>query len=156
MREKRSLTFTDWDSIESDLRLLLQGYESLGKWNLAQTAMHLNDWLNFPMDGFPTPPFPLRLIFPIIRLTVGRKQLREILANGFLPNIPTMPSTVHEATAAQDRAAVEKLLATIARFRQYTGPMKPSPLFGQMDRDTVQKLQFIHFAHHLNLLVPRV
>ncbi len=154
MSQRRVLSFTDWDSVAEDLRRLQAGYESLGNWNLAQTALHLNDWLRFPMEGFPLAPWPIQMMLSLMRWSVGKSLLKKTLAEGFRAGTATMPATVYAVSAAEDTAAVEQLLETIARFRQFSGPIVPSPLFGSMDHATAEKLQFVHFAHHLSLLLP--
>lgn len=149
-----SLTFTDWDEVEHDLQLLLHGYEQHGNWNLAQMSLHLNDWMSFPMDGFPRTSWPMRLLAALIRGTVGKKLLQKTLVQGFAPGTPTLPVTVHSGSEAEDAAAVERLRQTIVRFRQFTGEIHPSPLFGKMDYPTAEQLQLVHFAHHLRFLNP--
>ncbi|HWL09602.1 MAG TPA: DUF1569 domain-containing protein [Planctomicrobium sp.] len=154
MSSLRSLTFTDWDEVEHDLQRLLQGYEQHGNWNLAQMSLHLNDWMSFPMDGFPTVSWPMRMLSALIRGTIGKSLLRKTLAQGFAAGTPTLPVTVHSASEAEDADAVERLRQTMTRFRQFTGKIHASPLFGSMDHQTAEQLQLVHFAHHLRFLKP--
>ncbi|HCS54662.1 MAG TPA: hypothetical protein DIW81_24265 [Planctomycetaceae bacterium] len=149
MEQLRSLRFTDWGSVESDLQNLLKGYQFQGKWNLAQTALHLNDWMQFPMNGFPKIILPMRVMFAVIRNTAGKSMLMRILSDGFKAGNPTFPATVYEASEA-----VDKLLQTIIRFRNYQGEIHPSPLFGHLSYATAEQLQLAHFSHHLRFLVP--
>ncbi|WP_437188407.1 DUF1569 domain-containing protein [Planctomicrobium sp. SH668] len=153
-KQKRALNFQSWDEVRRELAALLQGYEQNGKWNLSQIALHLNDWLTYPMDGFPPPPFPLSLVMTVIRYTVGKSTLKQILKSGFTDGTPTMPATVHDAHEQSDHDAVRQLLETIHRFQAFDGEVQPSALFGKLDYPTVEKLQLIHFAHHLNWLHP--
>ncbi len=155
MSAPRTLNFNDWDSIEADLRELTAGYDQLGKWDLSQAALHLNDWLTYPMDGFPKNPWPIGAMMGMVRATMGKSMLRRSLKEGFRPGTPTFPGSVHRADEAEDAAAVEQLLGTITRFRNYSEEICPSPLFGKMDYETAERLQFVHFAHHLRLLVPK-
>ena len=67
---------------------------------------------------------------------------------------PTMPATIPEPDAETDREAVEQFLKTIERLREHDGPIHASPLFGEMDRETMLKLQLRHTAHHLAFLLP--
>lgn len=156
MRQPRQLTFNDWDSIVADLQLLLQGYDMTGNWNLSQIALHLNDWLRFPMDGYPQPSWAMQKVMGIVRALVGKHLLSRTLARGFSSGTPTLPETSHGVCEAHDIQAVDQLLQTIARFRQHHGPIHPSPLYGAMDYATAQQLQFRHFAHHLGRLIPRI
>ena len=154
---RRSLELHDLDAVVREARLLDQaGYIQVGKWNLAQTCLHLEDWLRYAVDGYPKPPLPVALIMSVMRLTMGRSLLRKTLATRTLPaNAPTAPHTVHAAGEASDTAAVEKLAQTIQRFQAHTGPYHPSPLFGPLDHDTALQLQIVHCAHHLSFLIPR-
>lgn len=154
MSSLRSLTFTNWDEVERDLHRLLQGYEQQGNWNLAQMSLHLSDWMSFPMDGFPQAPWFMRLLFAGMRATVGKKLLQKTLSQGFAAGNPTLPATVHSQTEAEDAEAVARLRQTIGRFRQFTGEIHPSPLFGTMDYRTAEQLQLLHAAHHLRFLKP--
>ncbi|WP_437193058.1 DUF1569 domain-containing protein [Planctomicrobium sp. SH527] len=144
-----------WDEVDSRLDHLLQGYTQKGNWNLTQVALHLDDWVRFPIEGFPTPPLGMRLFVPIIRLTMAKKVLRQILDQGFDDNIPTMPKTVHSRDESTEAVAVERLRQSITRFRNHIGTIHPSTFFGKLDKATTEKLQLRHFEHHLKFLEPR-
>jgi hypothetical protein len=153
----RHLEFQQLSDIAAEARrLLASGYQPAGNWNLAQVCQHLNEWLRFPIDGYPAVPIFLRPMFWILRHTIGPAQLKKILATKSFPkNGPTMPSTVFPADRASDGVAVHELTATIDRFEKYQGPMHASPLFGAMDRQTHVRLQLVHAGHHLGFLIPR-
>lgn len=154
MPQRRTLKFTTWDEVIADINALSGGYSQAGKWNLEQTLLHLDDWLGFPMDGFPPAPLLVRAMMGVVRKLAGARMLRTILSQGKMKDgIPTASNTVHAAGATDNSAAaVAKTLATIDRFRNHTGPIQTSPIFGDMDKETAQQLQFIHFAHHLSWL----
>ncbi len=155
MNEHRKLNFETLDDVERECRSLLDhGYRPLGKWNLAQTCLHLSDWLRFPMDGYPLAPLPVRLLMGTMRATIGRRQLKKILANGFKPNLPTMPATVYATETSDDAQAVQTFAETIDRFKCHNGAFHPSPLFGHMTPQEVLKLQLRHCEHHLGYLIP--
>ena len=80
--------------------------------------------------------------------------LRQTLARGFSAGRPTMPQTVPATDAATDEAAAKALQQTIERFKNHDGPIRHSPLFGELDRDTTLKIQLRHCEHHLSFLVP--
>ncbi len=68
---------------------------------------------------------------------------------------PTVPQTVYESNdRAGDEQAVAQLTETIERFRQFDGEIVASPIFGPMDKQTAEQLQWVHFAHHLSWLSP--
>ncbi|MEZ6134175.1 MAG: DUF1569 domain-containing protein [Pirellulaceae bacterium] len=153
---RRQLDYSDWDAVLNDLHRVSAGYVQQGAWDLAQTAKHLNDWLRFPIDGFPSAPLPIRMMLGMMRLTIGRRMLRKIIAEKKMKDgAPTMPSTVYASDEESADAAVAALEHTIDRFRNHSGPIHSSPLFGPMDKATAQQLQFVHFAHHLSWLAPK-
>ncbi len=159
MDARRDLSFGNWDEVLSDLHNLAGGYTQHGKWNLAQVCRHLNDWLRFPLDGFPRAPLPVACLLGLMRLTVGPSLLRKIIASGKMKDgSPTDPGTVYPTQQENSNAnqlAVESVVGTINRFRAHTGPIVTSPLFGKMDKATAEQLQLVHFAHHLSWLSPR-
>lgn len=142
-----------WDEIVDQLQQLqARGFEQRGKWDLEQTARHLNDWLSFLMDGFPDPPMLLKPVLVLLRLFLGKRWLKEILEKQAMRRgSSTLPSTVHASTGKSGEA-IQQLLGTIERFRGYKGPIHRSPLFGSLDKPTADRLQRIHFAHHLSFL----
>lgn len=153
---RRELHFESLGDVLRDVEALQAGgCESLGRWDLAQTCQHLADWMQFPLDGFPRQPAPIRGLLWLLRHTIGSRQFQRILTTGRIPaGGPTMPETIH-ASGGEDAAAVEQLRHAISRFEAHSGPLHPSPLFGPMDHDQARRLQLIHGAHHLSFLRPR-
>ncbi len=151
---RRRLSFDSWDDVLSDLDALERGNRQIGAWDLSQVCLHLADWLQFPVQGFPPARFPLSILLPILRHTVGPRQLRSILTTGQFPTGgPTFPQTVHPPHA-QPHVAAQRLRAAISAFREHSGEYLPSPVFGVMDRPTVDQLQRTHCAHHFGFLMP--
>jgi hypothetical protein len=154
--QRRSVTFENLDQVSEDIgNLLAVGYSARGNWNLSQVCAHLDDWMRFPMDGYPKPRPPIRVILWLMKITVGRKQLVSILDSGFRAKTPTMPQTVHASDAKTDAAAAKQFLETINRFKDYEGPIATSPVFGELTREEALKLQLRHCSHHLSFLMPR-
>jgi hypothetical protein len=153
--ERRKLTFSSLDDVVRDAEsLLAKSYDKAGNWDLAQVCLHLTEWMRFPTDGFPKVPVVLRPVFWLMRVTVGKKMRAKILKGGFDAGGRTMPQTVF-APGADATAAVAKLKEVAERFKAYTGPIHPSPLFGAMNKDEALELQLKHCAHHLSFLVPK-
>ena len=153
---KRNLSFQSLDEAVADARSLLDsGYQSTGKWNLAQVCGHIGNWIGYSIDGFPKPGLPIRIILSMMRVTVGKRQLKKVLESGFPDGGPTMPQSVPASDAQTDEKAVADLESVIRRLQDYDKPPHPSPLFGEMDKETVMKLHKIHAAHHLSFLTPR-
>lgn len=158
MNQRRFLAFDNWDEVLDELnRLQSVGYDPVGKWNLSQTCKHLNDWLTFPLDGFPVTPLPIRMMMRVLRFAMGKRILKGILEKGRMASGgPTMNNTVYPRDTGSEPEAVQQLEATVRRFRNYSGLIQSSPIFGIMDKQTAEKLQLIHFAHHLSFLIPKV
>lgn len=134
--------------LEHAMHLRDKGYTHQGQWNLAQTCHHLASWMTYPLEGFPTQPWFVRLMLGAIRLTVGKSMLTGIIATGKMrPNTPTMPETVAPPELDVDQA-LQQLGRAVKAFNQHTGPIHPSPLFGAMNKETALRLQLIHAAHH--------
>ena len=157
MVERRELSFIDWDAVLSDLRRLQEtGYDKAGKWDLGQICKHLNDWLLYPIDGFPVASLPIRWMMSLLRVTIGKRTKEKILATGKMSaGGPTLGQTVYKTDPADEELAVKRLMETIERFRNHNGPIHPSPIFGPMDKDTAGRFQRVHCAHHLSFLVPK-
>jgi hypothetical protein len=153
--ERRKLTFTSLDEVVVDAEKLLgNGYEKAGNWELAQVCLHLADWLRFPIDGFPKPPLPIGMMLWALRKTIGKKMYRKYMVEGMPAGKPTMPQTVHR-TGLDPTIAVGKLREAVEQFKGFDGTLHPSPLFGSLTKDEATRLQLAHCAHHLSFLVPK-
>ena len=146
------------DTLEDVIReaesLRARGYDQAGRWDLAQVCGHVADWMSYPMDGFPTPPWPIRMMLAMMRGTIGKRTLRKILRERSMPdNNPTLRETI-PAPAGDEAAAIARLGEVARRLQNHQGPFHASPLFGNLDHQTLVKLNVIHSAHHLSFLVP--
>jgi hypothetical protein len=152
--ERRKLSFASLDDVVRDAEsLLAKGYDKAGNWDLAQVCGHLTEWMRFPIEGFPKLPLLLRPMFWLVRVTIGKKVRKKIVAQGFSAGSRTMPQTVPQA-GGDAVAAVAKLKEVAGRFAAHTGPILPSPLFGAMNKDEALQLQLKHCEHHLSFLIP--
>ena len=149
------LVFENFQQLEDYLhQLLKQGYQQTGTWDLAQTALHLTDWITFPIDGYPRLTVWQRFPLWVLKVTAGRRQLRKILRSGFPSGGPTLGSTIYSAGSMDDEKAVSRYLASVDRFHCHNQNYHASPVFGHMTPEEMQQLQLGHAAHHLTLLVP--
>jgi len=153
---RRNLHFTSLDDAVIDARMLLKsGYTQAGNWNLAQVLGHCNDWLRFPVDGYPQTPLPIRFALWTAKCTIGRSMRTKILLAGRMKaGKPTLPITVKPASFSDDTRMVEELADQVLRFEQWNGQLHESPLFGRMTKEEHRRLQIIHLQHHLSFLVP--
>ncbi len=155
--ERRHLDIRTLDDAVRDARQLLQsGYDQTGQWNLSQVLGHCNDWLRFPLDGYPRANFPINALLWMAKVTLGSGLRKKILRErAFQAGSATMPQTVKSPHHAQDLAALEQLERTVERFKSHRGSLHPSPLFGKMTYEEHRELQVIHLQHHLSFLVPK-
>jgi hypothetical protein len=154
--QKRLLKFADFEQLNDDIETLLStGYQANGNWNLAQTLTHIANWMRYPLDGFPKPPIFIQPIFWLMKVTVGGRIKRQILAEGFKGGMPTAPQSVPTADEKSDQEAFEFLKQTIDRVNNHNGDLIPSPLFGPMDKATLVTVTLLHAEHHLGYLEPR-
>lgn len=154
---RRQLSFDTLDAAVADARgLLVSGYRSAGKWDLAQVCGHCADWLRFPVEGYPRGPLPIRAMLWLMKVTVGKTARHKILRERrFKTGTPTMPATVKPRGAIDDAAGVDELARAVDQFQRHSGPYHSSPLFGNMTRAEHEQLQRIHLAHHLSFLLPK-
>lgn len=144
------------DVVEDARRLHSLGYEQLGNWDLAQVCGHLEDWMRFPVEGFPKAPFPVNVMLWMMKLTIGKSTLRKMLETETMKEAaPTMPSTVKAFDAVSSEKAIKGLEQAIQQFEAHQGDYIPSPLFGQMTREQAMDLQKVHCSHHFSFLLPK-
>ena len=156
MTEPRTLSFDSLDSaILNAEQLLSTGYEKAGNWNLVQVCGHLENWLSYPMDGFPEMDLPADATSDPEAAEAGKAMLQNILDNGFPPGVPTNPDTIPLAESASEQAALGRLREVVQRFNTFDGDIATSPFFGVMDKETTLGLQIRHFEHHFGFLVPK-
>lgn len=147
--ERRRLDFQDFDSLVHEIKTLQdQGYEQLGNWNLTMVCDHVGTGAKTAMDGFPKqgPWYIRKIAGPIlIKLMLRQRRMKAGL------KVPDwwLPQAVPD-----DPKKVDDFLRTIARFREFDGPMKPHPFLGKLSREQWRQLVLIHAAHHLSFLRP--
>ncbi len=155
--KKRKLNFENLDAIMTEVHALQEnGYISHGNWSLAQASGHIAQWMRYPLDGFPVPPIPMRLIFWVMKKTVAPGMKRKILAEGFKGGLPTAPDSVPKPDAMSDAQGVEMLQEIIDRAKSFSGTVLPSPLFGEQDKAQYIQVTLLHAEHHLGYLEPKI
>lgn len=154
--QRRETRFANFDEVVRDVEALhAKGYEKAGNWDLAQVCGHLTKWLSYPLDGFPRSGCFIGTMLWMMRITVGKGIKKKILTTGkFKEGGPTAPDSI-VASGGNESAAVMKFKEIIERFKNHTGEIHLSPLFGKMSRDELLRLHLIHCAHHLSFLTPK-
>jgi hypothetical protein len=154
--QPRQLTFSHLEQVMPEVdRLARDGYRPLGEWDLAQCCEHLRLWMQYPIDGYPPTPLPMQMMVAIMRWTVGRRWLGQILATRKMrAGGPTLPVSVPQAGQIDLPAAVDGLRRMIARVQQRPQERYRSPIFGELTHEQFVELHCVHAAHHLSFLVP--
>lgn len=150
------LRYANFDEMMDDVESMASnGYTSHGKWTLGQACGHVADWMRFPMDGFPKPPWFIRIAFWMMNVTgMAKKMANKIKAEGFKPGLATAPDTVPDADFPDDEG-IAKLRTMVDRLREHTGELHRSPLFGEMDVATHTQVSLLHAQHHFSFLAPK-
>ena len=152
---RRVLTLDSVDAGLADARhLLVTGYTRVGNWSLGQVCWHLSRWIEYPLDGFPPLPVPLRPVAWVIRHTVAPAYLRRVLAGGGVPEKLPTPFGTRPPAAVDDLDGVTRYEAQLNRLRDFRGVPHESPVFGPMSADELIRLSCRHAAHHLSFLTP--
>jgi hypothetical protein len=148
--ERRTLHFADFDAVlrEAD-SLLAAGYDRAGSWGLAQVCHHLATVVEMSLDGFPSRlPWPVRqlarwFVLPgILRREVFRRRV-------------SAPAYLMPPDAAEDGAGLARLRSALGRFTGHVGPLRPSPIFGELSPAQWREVHLWHAEHHFSFLLPR-
>ncbi len=154
--QRRQIRFERLEEAIADAEhLLSQGYVKTGNWDLTQCCEHLTKVMLYPIDGFPKFPFPLNLLASSLRFTIAPLMLKRILAKERFPAGTRTDPASEPVAKGRDAEGVAEFRAAVHRLLSHDGPWHTSPLFGQLDKDTLIRLHRVHTAHHLSFLVPR-
>jgi hypothetical protein len=135
---RRSLRFDSFDQIMPDVERLLEGHKTVGAWSLAQICHHL--------ATASTPHDP--------SLWVGEDAKRQVFEVGDIPEGLPGPPEVMPTEAQDERTEAEAVRQALAHYLASPGPVIPHRFFGPMTRAEWDRLQLIHYAHHLSFAVP--
>jgi len=151
----REIEYASLSEMLADVEsMLANGYVSHGNWSLGQASGHVAEWMSYPIDGFPKPPWFMRAIFGVMKATgMCQRMANKILAEGFKPGMPTAPDTVPDSEC-DDREGVAKLRRVVNQTEQFSGELHLSPLFGKIDMATHVRVSLLHAQHHFGYLKP--
>lgn len=144
----RHLDLRTFDELQTEvMSLISHPYHRAGQWSLGQNCQHIAKMLNQSIDGFDfqVPWF--------IRIFSGWMKNR-VLKSRSIPNGIQAPKLFLPDDQTPDADGVSQLLTAIQRYRHYTGPLQPSPLFGRLSRSEWDQLHLIHASHHLMFILP--
>ncbi|MDR3638771.1 MAG: DUF1569 domain-containing protein [Isosphaeraceae bacterium] len=145
---RRPLSYTSLDEVMPDVERLLEGHLTVGQWSLAQICRHLGTVMRRVVDlPASTPHDPSQW--------VGEERKRQVFESGLIPEGLPAPAEVLPPEALDARDEAEGLRRAIVHYRASPGPVIPHRLFGPLTKEEWDRLQLIHFAHHLSFAIPR-
>ena len=147
---RRTVVFSTYDDAVAEIeRLEAGGYERAGQWSLGQVCRHLSYYMRGSLEGidFRLPWIARKLLGPPLLRKIHRGD--ELKAGG-----QTIPASVPPADLNEE-AAVADTKGLLARLRDFSGELHPSPLFDRLTPDQWRRLHLKHAAHHLGFLIPR-
>lgn len=149
---KRRLDFQSADDVIGEIeRLKNDGYTKLKRWNLSQICDHLTKTMEGEMNG-------LGFRIPwILRRTVGDWITRRVLKSRSMPSVPTLPRLRPTADqVSEDPKVIEHCLVTIRKASLFDGSLDDYPFVDDLTHEQWRQFMWIHAAHHLGFLVPKV
>jgi hypothetical protein len=148
--EPRRLRFDDFGEVPKEAdRLLVQGYEKAGDWDLSQVCNHLADALTSSVTTGVKPMVSLP-----VRWYIKWRYLSKVLQRGRLPRGVKAPEGLRSPQTGDAAAAVERLREAVANFQSHPGKIHPHPYFGRLNREQARQFHLIHCAHHFSFLIP--
>lgn len=146
---RRTVHYNSLDEVAADAeRLLAGGYTRLGNWNLGTMSTHLAKAMQTGLDGSSIKVNPV--IRFVARLLYKEKSLRQMKPGFKLPKSAASLAPHIE----EDRAGVEELKATIARW-QREPQRHPHGFFGPLTDDEWNRLMLRHAEMHMSFLVSK-
>ncbi|MGB7328131.1 MAG: DUF1569 domain-containing protein [Rubripirellula sp.] len=149
---KRQLDFRSGDDVVAEVRRLqTEGYVRTKNWNLTQICEHLTATMAGEMDGLG-----FRLPW-LIRATAGELFTRWILKTRKMPSVPTLPSLQPKSRSdVDDVVIIESCVETIRRCESFAGSLDDYPFVDNLNHDQWRQFMWIHAAHHLGFLAPKL
>lgn len=149
----RPLQFTSLAAAEAEVLRLAQGgaQGSGAHLNWAQTLVHCAQSIDYSITGFPKPNSRL------FQLTVGSAAFGVFAWRGRMSHdlgapIPGAPDISAKEDPAQ---ALERLRASIQRFRHWSGPLQPHFAYGSLTQREYELAHAMHLANHLSAFQTR-
>ena len=144
---RRRIAFHDLAEVMPEVRRTAQGHQTVGNWSLAQICHHLAETFKGSINGFDLSKHRLKRFF------MSRQILRRVLTSGMLDNY-TVNAHLNPPASVELDDAVASLEQSISAYQSYSGALKAHPLFGEMPRETWDRVHLVHCAHHLGFAVP--
>lgn len=117
-----------------------------GQWSAAHVFNHNAQSIDYSMTGFPQSKgvaFQTLVGTPAFAVFKAKRAMRhgltEPIPGGY--DIPDSGST---------GAAIDKLLASIADFKNFAGPLMPHFAYGNLSKADYELAHAMHFANHMS------
>jgi hypothetical protein len=123
---------------------------SLEGWSPAQVFNHCAQSVDYSMDGYPQlkPAWFRHSVGPaVFDVFAARGGMRHSLTEA----IPGAPALTEPAQLA---AALERLLVSMQRFAEFSGPLQPHFAYGELDHAEYALAHVMHLYNHLGLIRP--
>jgi Protein of unknown function (DUF1569) len=147
---RRKLDYASLDDVLADADRLSSGpVKTLGNWSAGQIFRHLANAYNGSIDGF-TMTFPWYL-------SLMAKLFKNKLVNGPMPAGFNLPGEGAKAVLPGPTSTAEGLAdlhAAVARLKREPHRAK-HPMFGDLDKETWDKIHLKHANLHMSFLVPQ-
>lgn len=144
----RALSFTSLAAAEAELARLsaTAKLRSAAVWTWAQTLVHGAQSIEYSMVGFPESNSAL------FQRTVGAAAFSVFGWRGRMSHDRTEPIPGAPAldSALVPAAALARLQAAVAAFRQWSGPLRPHFAYGVLDKPAYEQAHAMHLADHLS------
>lgn len=130
-----------------EVRRLAPAHETIANWSLGQICKHLEDSFVGSLEGFDLRNHRIK------RLLMKRKMLDVALTKGIPLNYTVDPNITPPSHVDLDEG-IEGLARAIERYQGHDGRTHAHPLFGNMPRETWDRVHCVHCAHHLSFVIP--
>jgi len=144
---RRVLSFSSVSEVVPEVRRLTPSHRVVGNWSLGQICDHLARSFLGSMEGFDLSRHRLKRFFI-------KKRMLEFALNKGIPIGWTVDSNLTPLPAVALDEAVDALDRAVRRYENHRGRLHPHPLFGNMPRETWDRIHCVHCAHHLSFAVP--
>lgn len=144
---RRSLRFESYEDLLQEAERLVAAPQarSLGNWTLGQTLAHLTGGMRMSLDGTQLKaPLLVRLIGPFLRNRILRGPMQAGIRAPAAVQKELVPNDAIGAAEALEemRAVIRRLKSEPQRHRH--------PVFGRLDRDQWDQLNYRHAELHLS------
>lgn len=146
---RRAIAFSSLDDVVPEAERLLDGYQAVGNWSLAQVCRHLAN--TFRKTSVTPPDLDLEAT-----ITPEQSEARSVLDHGRLPEgIPMRDPKASPPEGLDAQAEIIALREAIGLFLGSPGPGPAHPRLGPLTKDEWIRFHCIHCAHHFSFLIPQ-